>query len=279
MFVLSCRSGTLTFTNRWVFNMKYISPILFFIMSQTLASSVAFAAGTFKPDHSVFTALLKDHVSNGIVDYKSIKEDERLNKYLDYLQKIDTASLHPEERLPFWINAYNAWTIKVVVDNYPLKSIKDLGADLVIGTIFKTTVWDKDLVTMNNGQKMSLNDIEHKIIRKYGDARVHFVMVCAAKSCPPLRSEAMVANRLGDQMDEQGRLFMADKSKNRFDLDKRRIAISKIFDWFEGDFEKDSKSVIRFIARFVPGDTAEALLRDEKRFKIDYIDYDWRLNE
>lgn len=259
--------------------MKNLHQYLILIISFSCSVNVTLAAGTFRPDHSLFTAVLKDHVRDGIVDYKSIKGDERLTSYINYMQNIDTASLHADERLPFWINAYNSWTIKVVVDNYPLKSIKDLGADLVIGTIFKTTVWDKNLVTMNKGQKMSLNDIEHKIIRKYGDARVHFAMVCAAKSCPPLRSEAFVADRVGEQMDEQGRIFMSDKTKNRFDFDKQRIAISKIFDWFEGDFEDDSKSVIRFIARFVPKDTAETLLQEERRFKIDYLDYDWRLNE
>ncbi len=231
-----------------------------------------------KPDHSLFTQALKQNVKNGIVNYKAIKTDGRFKQYIEQLKKTDTTLIGPVEKLAFWINAYNAFTINIVIANYPLKSIKDLGADVVIGTIFKTTIWDKDLVEIN-GKKMSLNDIENNIIRKSGDARVHFAMVCAAKSCPPLRNEAYEGANLNEQLDDQGQIFLSDTNKNRINFEKKELVLSKIFDWFEEDFERDSKSVIKFIARFVPKEIADKLLSEEKEFDIDYLDYDWSLNE
>jgi hypothetical protein len=243
--------------------------------------TTAFAA---KPDHSLFNHLLKEHVRNGVVNYKAIKNDERFKHYIEMLKNVDTASIDPNERLAFWINMYNAWTIKIVIDNYPLKSIKDLGADFVIGTMFRTTVWDKDLVEIN-GATMSLNDIENDIIRKYRDARVHFAIVCASKSCPPLRNEAYEGDKLNKQLDEQARSFLSDTTKNKFDLERKRLMLSKIFNWFEKDFTRDLSfgkekgSVIKFIARFVPKATADKLLANEKDIDIDYLEYDWSLNE
>jgi hypothetical protein len=250
-----------------------------------VALSTCFAAGTFKPDHSLLDAILKDYVNNGVVNYKAMKADDRLKKYIEYIKDIDTASIAPSERLAFWINAYNAWTLKVVVDNYPLKSIKDLGADLVIGTIFKKTIWDKDLVVMNKKTEMSLNEIENDIIREYRDARIHSSIVCAAKSCPPLRSEAFTGEKLVEQMEEQFRIFLNDEKKNQFDFEKKQLRLSNIFNWFEGDFKKDigfgkqKGTVVKFIARYAPKDIAEKLLAMEKDLDIDHLDYDWSLNE
>lgn len=250
-----------------------------------LTLSSAFAAGTFKPDHSLLDGVLKDHVKNGVVNYKAMKSDDRLKQYIEYIKKVDTAAIAPNERLAFWINAYNAWTLKVVLDNYPLKSIKDLGADLVIGTIFKKTIWDKDLVTMNGKTEMSLNDIENDIICEYRDARIHSSIVCAAKSCPPLRSEAFTGEKLAEQMEEQFRIFLNDEKKNQFDFGKKQLRLSNIFNWFEGDFKKDigfgkqKGTVVKFIARYVTKETADKLLAMEKDLDIDHLEYDWSLNE
>ena len=263
---------------------RSVAVIVSLLLSLTIISITVFAAGSVRPDHTLFTQVLKENVKNGVVNYKGIKADDRFKQYIDALKKVDTTSLDPKERLAFWINAYNAWTIKVVLDNYPLKSIKDLGADLVIGTIFKKTIWDKDLIEMNGG-KMSLNDIENDIIREYHDARVHFAMVCAAKSCPPLRNEAYEGEKLSEQLNDQGKLFMSDTTKNKFGLEKKKLILSNIFNWFEKDFKRDvgfgkeKGTVVKFIARYVPKETADKLLANEKDIDIDHLDYDWSLNE
>lgn len=258
----------------------------FALLTLVAVSMNLFAAGNLKPDHTLLDGILKDHVKNGVVNYKAIKADDRIKQYIEYIKTMDTASIAPSERLAFWINAYNAWTLKVVIDNYPLKSIKDLGADLVIGTIFKKTIWDKDLVTMNGKTEMSLNDIENDIIREYRDARIHFAIVCAAKSCPQLRSEAFTGEKLSEQLDEQGKIFLSDTKKNRLDnLEKKQLMLSNIFNWFEKDFKRDKGfgkekgTVIKFIARFVPKETADKLLANEKDIDIDNLDYDWSLND
>lgn len=254
-------------------------------LSLCAISVSAVAAGNFKPDNTLLTQVLKENVKNGVVNYKGIKADDRFKQYIEAIKNIDTASIDPKERLAFWINTYNAWTIKVVLDNYPLKSIKDLGADLVIGTIFKKTIWDKDLVTINGKTMMSLNDIENDIIREYRDARIHFSIVCAAKSCPPLRNEAYEGEKLSEQLNDQGRIFLSDTKKNKFDLEKKQLMLSNVFNWFEKDFKRDKGfgkekgTVIKFIARFVPKETADKLLADEKDIDIDNLDYDWSLNE
>lgn len=236
------------------------------------------------PNDSMFTAVLQQHVHKGNVDYEGIKQDTRFARYIGYLKDIDTAAINSSDRLAFWINMYNAWTIKVVIDHYPVKSIVDIGAGLIIGTIFGTTVWDKDFVEIKGG-RMSLNDIEHEIVRKYGDARIHFALVCASKSCPPLRREAYVAGRLDKQLDDQARQFLSDTTKNKIELGKNEIRLSKIFDWFEGDFERDigfgkrGGTVTQFVARFLPTNISTQLLASEKNIDIEYFDYDWSLNE
>ena len=182
-----------------------------------LCFSNSFAGKTVQPDHPLFTYVFSENVKDAKVNYKSIRSDKRFTQYIDYLKDIDTAAISPNDRLAFWINMYNARTIKVVIDHYPVKSIIDIGAGLNIGTIFGTTVWDKDFVEIKDG-RMSLNDIEHNIVRKYGDTRVHFALVCASKSCPPLRREAYEADRLDAQLDDQARVFLSDTTKNKIEL-------------------------------------------------------------
>ncbi|MBC8044272.1 MAG: DUF547 domain-containing protein [Rhizobacter sp.] len=231
------------------------------------------------PDHAPFTEALGKHVKNGKVDYKGFKGDKQFAAYIESLKKVDPYAIDAKERLAYWLNVYNAFTIKVVMDNYPLKSIKDLGeGNLVVGTIFKSTVWDRKNVDIN-GKTYSLNDIENNIIRKTGDPRVHFAMVCAAKSCPPLRTEAYEPSKLNAQLEDQGRTFMAQTSKNRFDFAKKEATISNIFNWFKGDFEKTGQPVLEYLARFLPKEQGEQLKTDSKSFKVDYTEYDWSLNE
>jgi hypothetical protein len=224
-------------------------------------------------DHTLFTQVLAAHVKDGAVDYKAIKTDPRFPQYIAMLQKSNPEVLTGEEKLAFWINAYNAFTIQYVLDKYPIKSLMNKLSYVTGGGTFKTKFIEID------GRKLSLNDIENDVIRPMGDPRIHFALVCGAKSCPPLRPEAYVADRLGEQMNEQGRLFMSQSDKNRFDFEKNEIAISKIFDWFKDDFRQNGKSELEFISHYLPPEQAQKLLAQAATIKVKYTEYNWDLNE
>jgi hypothetical protein len=224
-------------------------------------------------DHTLLTQVLAAHVKDGAVDYQALKSDPRFPQYIAALQKSNPETLTGEEKLAFWINAYNAFTIQYVLDKYPLKSLMNKLSYVTGGGTFKTKFIEI------NGRKYSLNDVENDIIRPLGDPRIHFALVCGAKSCPPLRPEAYVANRLSEQMDEQGRLFMSQSDKNRFDFEKNEIAISKIFDWFKDDFRQNGKSELEFISQYLPPERAQKLLARAATIKVKYTEYNWDLNE
>jgi len=225
------------------------------------------------PDHSLFTQVLADHVKDGVVNYKAIKTDARFPQYLALLQKIDPASVPEQHRLAFWINAYNAFTIQYVINKYPIKSLMNKLSYATGGGTFKNKFIEI------NGVKYSLNDIENDIVRPMGDPRIHFALVCGAKSCPPLRSEAYEGGRLGEQMDEQGRIFLGQADKNRFDFEKKEIYISNIFNWFKDDFRKNGKTELDFISQYLPQEQAQKLLANAATLKVKNTDYDWDLNE
>jgi hypothetical protein len=246
-----------------------------FISSLAIVSSQA-APAPASPngvDHALFTQVLAQHVRDGVVDYKVIKTDKRFPQYVALLQKTNPETLSGNDKLAFWINAYNAFTIQYVLNKYPIKSLMNKLSYATGGGTFKSKFIEI------NGQKYSLNDIENDIVRPMGDPRIHFALVCGAKSCPPLRSEAYVADRLDQQLDEQGRLFMKQSDKNRFDFEKNEVYLSKVFDWFKNDFRKDGKSELEFIGRFLPEDQAQKLATNADKIKVKYTEYDWDLNE
>jgi hypothetical protein len=230
-------------------------------------------------DHSLFTAVLKDHVKDGRVNYKAIKTDDRFKQYIELLKKTDPSGLQGMDKLAFWINVYNAYNIKMICDAYPVKSPMDLGSGgLVLGTVLKSTAWDKKNVDVG-GKIMTLNNVENDIIRKVGDPRVHFAMVCAAKSCPPLRSEAYEAAKLNEQLEDQGRDFLAQTKKNTFNFEKKTASVSNIFNWFQSDFAKSPQEVLKYVSRFLPKDKGDMLAANAKDYSVSYTEYDWSLNE
>ena len=254
-----------------------LSPLLrkflFALALLPLRAAPAFAAEPRAPDHSLFTHVLRDHVKDGAVNYKAIKTDARFAQYLALLQNTAPDSIPARHRLAFWLNAYNAFTIQFVLEHYPIKSLMSPLKYVLGGGAFRS-----EFIRIN-GKKYSLDDLEHNIVRPMGDPRVHFALVCGAKSCPPLRSEAYDGERLGEQMDEQARLFLSRPDKNRFDFEKNEIHISKIFDWFKDDFRKDGKTELDFIGRYLPPEQAEKLRANAKTLKVKYTEYDWDLNE
>ena len=174
------------------------------------------------------------------------------------------------QQLAFFINAYNAYTLQLIIDHYPVKSIKD------IGSFFKGP-WDQPAVRLF-GRTLTLNNLEHDIIRKdYPDPRIHFALVCAAHGCPPLRDEAYVADHLEEQLDDQARQFLATPAKNRVDAGARTVYLSPIFKWYGADFEKKHGSVLAALEPYWPKASVGALAQGH--FKIRYSDYDWSLNQ
>ena len=235
----------------------------------------------FDHSHARWTGLLQERVTAEGFDYAAVVADRAsLDAYIAELQAVTPEELEgwtEEQRFAFWINVYNAYTIRKVVDNYPLKSIRKLS-----GAFGLKSVFDQEFIPMRafhpDGKKddLSLNDVEHGILRvQFEDARLHAAINCASVSCPPLRAEAFVADRLDEQLEEQMRGFVTDATRNRFDRDSGTMRISEIFKWFEEDFERDAGSVREYLIRFAPEDDREFL----RKAKLRYLDYDWGLNE
>ncbi len=218
--------------------------------------------------HDQWSGLLQTYVSaSGNVDYKGIKEHEaELDAYLTVLSgNHPTADWDKNDQLAFWINAYNAFTVKLIVKNYPVVSIKDLG-----GSIYKVnTPWDEKFIKIG-AETYDLNNIEHGIIRKeFNDPRIHFAVNCASISCPPLRNEAYIGSKLNAQLDDQARKFINDPTKNK--ITKNKAQLSKIFTWFKGDFTATGLSISEFINQY-------AEVKMTEKTKVTYFDYDWNLN-
>lgn len=211
-------------------------------------------------NHTSWDTFLKTHVdSEGHVNYKGIKDSpKQLNAYLDLLSKKQpNPSTSKNEKLAYWINAYNAFTIKLIIDNYPLKSIKDIGSP-----------WDKKFIPLTN-KSVSLNYIEHEILRKMDEPRIHFGIVCASVSCPNLLNEAFTASKLETQLTTATKTFLTDPSKNN--LTENTIKISNIFKWFTKDF-KQNGTLIDFLNRYSD-------IQISPKAKKSYKDYNWNLNE
>ena len=210
--------------------------------------------------HELWSELLAKHVSNsGEVNYKSFKKDSvKLKDYISYLSKntpSDNASKN--EKLAYWINLYNALTVDLIVRNYPIKSIKD------IKNPWKQRLWKTAKFSYN------LDEIEHDILRKMNEPRIHFTIVCASISCPKLQNKAFKANTLDAQLNKATKAFLADNTKN--EITKNELKLSKIFKWFSKDFETNG-TVIDFINLY----TSTTISEDAK---INYKDYNWNLNE
>ncbi len=245
-----------------------------------LALGSAGSAATPAPDHGLLTALLSAHVRDGLVDYAALKSDARLGRYLAQLAATDPAKLPDEShRLAFWLNAYNAYTLQLIVERQPRKSINEVGTGgLVLGSVLKTTAWDIRFARVG-GRDYTLNEIEHEIIRaRFKDARAHFALNCASGSCPILRPEAYEAGKLDQQLDDQGRLFLQDASKNRFDLAARTAHLSSIFKWYGQDFGEGDQAALLAAAQYAAPEVRAAIEADPAAWKVRYLAYDWSLN-
>ncbi len=219
-------------------------------------------------DNNIYGELLEKYVRNGKVDYAGFKAEEtKLDRYLKILENVSTAELSRDEQFAFYVNTYNAWTIKLILSGYPgVSSIKDLG------TIFKSP-WKKEIVRID-GKVISLDDVEHSILRpRYQDPRVHFAINCAAKSCPPLQSEPFEGVSLNRQLNEATRSFINDS--NSYQLEEDKLHVSRIFKWFSEDFNDD---ILGFFLKYATGNLKLALAERSDRIQVKFLRYDWSLN-
>ena len=219
------------------------------------------------PDHSVWTQLLQEHVdAAGWVSYKGfVRDSVKLNKYLTNLSDCaPTIKWTREENLAYWINVYNAFTVKLIVDHYPVASIKDIKK----GIPFVNSVWEMDFFKIG-GKDYNLSTVEHDILRKrFDEPRIHFAIVCASKSCPSLLNEAYEPEKLEEQLTAQTQNFIDDNSKNEMEVEE--IRISSIFKWFKKDFTKNG-TIQEFIRPYSKRDFVGSA-------KVKYLEYDWSLN-
>ncbi len=217
--------------------------------------------------HKVFGEVLGAHVKDGVVYYPGIQTDDRLPIYLAKLDRVDPHALATRsERLAFWINAYNAFAIKGIVDQYSPMSWWGryryfIGRDYPVG-----------------GQRINLYDLERKVLIPYfREPRIHFAIVCASTSCPRLQSRAFTAAELEGLLEQGAKAFINDPTRNRFDREEQIAYLSKIFDWFEEDFVAHSGSLLNYVKRYL----ADPELVDELEtttYSVRFLEYDWGLN-
>ena len=238
------------------------------LMAFTALLILSFNTFATEPDWSAYADVLKsvspgtkNNVKLALVDYQALKENGKLEAAYQQLLNFPVKNLsNQEEELAFYINTYNILALKMVLDHWPLDSIKDVGSLL-------SPVWGKPAGSIN-GKTVSLDDIENKILRQMGEPRIHFAIVCASVSCPDLRTTPYTASKLNTQLDEQVQQFLGNADKG-LRIGDKNIQISNIFDWFGKDF-KPAGGVEAFIHRY-RSDLPELPLKED-------INYDWDVN-
>lgn len=260
-----------------------------------LASSFLPASAAVDLNHTLFTADLKEYVEHDLVHYKKWKQHtERLEQYLKSLSEItqdEYEKLSREEKKALWINAYNAFTVKVVLDHYPINGSEPYYPKNSFRQI--PDAWDEFYFVVA-GRRVNLNEIEHNISRRLNDPRIHFAVVCAAKGCAKINKEAYVATNLDAVLDAQTQKFILDPQNVSFDHKEKIVHVSKLFSWFPLDFlnavgfktvpfppPKDDEVVLRYIVSRSPKDVQERFKTDDdyRAYKVLYKDYDWSLND
>lgn len=266
---------------------------LILLTAIAIGSSSALAA-KFDHSHSIANKVLKKYVvvkgPISQVNYEGLKKDAHdLNEYLKSIQMVskdEFMKFSKEQQLAYLINAYNLYTLKLIIEHYPLKSIKD------IGSLFSNT-WSKKFDWLKLfGEKVSLDNIEHDMIRekkddlsnkivkvKFAEPRIHFAVNCASIGCPMLMNEAFTASNLEANLEKATNLFLSDPVRNRYDAKEKKLYLSHIFDWYGSDFEKYSGGVFKFVATRITQDPAAQKLIAEGKADREWTEYDWNLNK
>ena len=234
-----------------------IVPILFIITCSNAQSN--------KFDHSIFDALLSVIVDeNGMVDYAAFKNNNEFNEYITAIESADISAFTNEDKLAFYINAYNATVIKNVIDHLPINSPMDV--DGFFNKIKHTIA----------GKEITLDELEHKYALKIEPVLSHFGLVCAAFSCPKLIRTAYEGESVIKQLEENGRIYFNDLDKNRLDKENKILYLSEIFKWFKDGFVKKYGSLKETAIHFMNNDDSNSLVKNEVSVK--YLKYNWKLN-
>lgn len=227
--------------------------------------------------HQSWDELLRRYVdADGFVDYTGWKQSSedvrRLDEYLAALSRVDEARDAPAaQRLAFWINAYNAVTVRGILREYPTSSIQNH-----VARVWGYNIW-RDLKLMVGDRCYSLGEIEHALLRKMNEPRIHFAIVCASRGCPRLLNEAYSAERLEEQLSRNTLAFFADPTKCSVDTAQNELHLSPILNWFASDFGASTPAVLQRIANWLP-EPAQAVAQ-AKDVRVKYLDYDWNLND
>lgn len=234
-----------------------------------LAETFAAVQGGSVFDHSRLDGLLAAHVdTDGFVDYPAISSDTtELDAYIAELAEAPFDDLGRDERLALLINAYNAFTLRLILDHYPIDSIKEIPGD---------QRWD-DVRWSLAGGTYSLNQLEHELVRaNFREPRIHFALVCAAVGCPPLRSEAYSGERLEEQLEAQARFTHESERWLRYRAGADTIELTSLYEWYGGDFEQVAGSVLAYVGRY--DDDLSSDLAAGHEPEVRFLDYDWSLN-
>jgi hypothetical protein len=259
-----------------------------------VAAGLAISGGAI--DYGQYAAVLSQFVDdNGLVNYEGLKENpEHLDAFTGQLADLDRTTYEActtNQKIAFWINAYNGLTLKLIVGHYPIES-----------SVLRSVVYPKNSIMQIPGRwtkvtfevmgkPMTLDGIEDGVLRaQFDEPRIHMALVCSALSCPPLRREPYTGQKLDEQLDDQARKFLANRNRFRIDRDSRMVYLSSIFKWFGEDFVarygrggppglhgEKTRAVINFITRYVSDSDAKFLSSGD--YEIKYLDYDWTLNE
>ncbi len=226
--------------------------------------------------HQAWDELLRRFVdADGFVDYTGWKQSAedmlRLDEYLAALSRADEArDATAAQRLAFWINAYNALTVRGILREYPTTSIQNH-----VARVWGYNIW-RDLKLIVGERRYSLGEIEHSILRRMHEPRIHFAIVCASRGCPRLLNEVYSAERLEEQLSRNTLAFFADPTKCSVDTTQNELHLSPILDWFAADFGASTPAVLQRIAPWLP-EPAQAVAKSND-VRVKYLDYDWSLN-
>ena len=241
------------------------------IMKLILLLLLSFNVLAFDQTHFEWDKILKKYtVQEGnqvLFNYQELKktpaEFEGYLRTLSNLKRVEFKSFSKKEKLAFWINVYNAFTVKLIIDNYPVKSIKDIGG-------WFGSPWKIKFLEIFN-KKISLDTVEHGIIRKdFNEARIHFAVNCASFGCPSLLPEAFTGKGLELQLDKAAKNFLTNTAKNKYVESSKTIYMSKIFKWYGDDFKSQYGSYKKFASKYITFPT---------NAQVDWLDYDWNLNQ
>jgi hypothetical protein len=257
-------------------NMPRSTSVLFMILLLSVQSGCSSAPRSFAPREPIplsefsaqyFDEVLHAHVKDGLVNYPAIAEDDRLQLFIWQLDRFNPNALPSRQHsLAFWINVYNAFAMKGILDGYSPQSVWGryryfIAHDYYVG-----------------GRPINLYNLERDLlIPDFRDPRIHFAIVCASRSCPKLASHVYAPDRLDEQLDDSARIFLSDPTRNRFDRTLKIAYLSKIFEWFEKDFAAHSGSLLKYVAQYVT-DPEVARELNADRYRIEFLDYDWSLN-